>query len=1507
MVALVGGQLSMKNATFVDNFFEFLPSIVFLDEKSELNSNLDNCEYKNGGGENSPPQTCNGIFLQTEPGDCFNVDECVGECEKFTSQACVIDECYSDWKDLSLAIQTASLDEMGGTFELCSNTVFDLDEYPESKITPIVISEGGTVIRCGKDGNRDNDCVVQGGTQQFVVEGSPSKNVFVGVTFLSSRKTSISANGDSNADVTFIDCRWSNHTGSSVIEIYFEGIDQSDVSLSDIPAPRDTSMKVLLANCSVVGNALSYSSISNFNGIFYTEDTLFSANVAPGGAIISFFSGQVALTTTCFVDTRSNELPGSVFLQKTSLVLKNEKNFGAGNNSTNAANCAAIFTESDGSCVDDNRCDGECLEFTAELCEATDFDGESTLPSSAPSLSSSSETPTAPPVTDSSSEIPTALPVTDSDMPSSTSSPVSDLPPTSSPSIPKVESEMPSSSPRPSSNGCFTKWDALSEAVGAASSSGEGETFIICPNTVMNVDFFPDRDITPIIVGADEIVVQCGSDGVADNNCLIFGGRSHFSIVESAARVEFRGLKFVGATENSINALGKSSASATFFDCTFSRSQGTAAIFLYGGSLEDSLDDDAALLEKQGEAMSLEIVNCTFSDNDVDMAPVVNAGGEVTVENTVFRGNEGEVGAIVVLASGSLSVTESCFLSNTATVGAGAILVEVNSTLVVAEGNFGSGNKALGDSSCMEILVLDVDNEKCISFDSEDCLVSDLPPTPSPSIPKVDSEMPSSSPRPSSNGCFTKWDALSEAVGAASSSGEGETFIICPNTVMNVDFFPDRDITPIIVGADEIVVQCGSDGVADNNCLIFGGRSHFSIVESAARVEFRGLKFVGATENSINALGKSSASATFFDCTFSRSQGTAAIFLYGGSLEDSLDDDAALLEKQGEAMSLEIVNCTFSDNDVDMAPVVNAGGEVTVENTVFRGNEGEVGAIVVLASGSLSVTESCFLSNTATVGAGAILVEVNSTLVVAEGNFGSGNKALGDSSCMEILVLDVDNEKCISFDSEDCLVSDLPPTSSPTISNITSIVPSSKPSSAIPSVLPLECFTEWDTLSKAIRAASKADTSGTFTLCEDSFFDVSAFPETSISPIVISSSDITVQCGDLGEQASNCTVSGGVNQFMIRGTVSNVTFAGISFMASMGISVHAAGTENSNAAFVDCKWEANEGTSAVLILQVTASRAITKSMAVEILNSNFTDNDVLEAAILNVGGELVVDQTLFLRNKGGKGAIGVSDEGELSVTGSCFVNNAGSGEDATGGDITLQNNSSLSINENNFAVGNEGCGGILTTDDENDLICGRACTVFTAKECAVVDIPVGEFPTASPSETQTLPPLCFESDVPTTSPNPTVTMEPTTSAPSSTKNPTSLFSEPTTSPAPSMTENTNQTVAPSATASSSNPTSLVAPTSALSPTQMFSVSATPTTTGKPTSSAAPSGTPKPSTTSLSTVPTTVQSQAPLTTSTITPSSSTPNTGPTTVSESPTALETEMPMSMSFSYDYFFYK
>ena len=85
-------------------------------------------------------------------------------------------------------------------------------------------------------------------------------------------------------------------------------------------------------------------------------------------------------------------------------------------------------------------------------------------------------------------------------------------------------------------------------------------------------------------------------------------------------------------------------------------------------------------------------------------------------------------------------------------------------------------------------------------------------------------------------------------------------------------------------------------------------------------------------------------------------------------------------------------------------------------------------------------------------------------------------------------------------------------------------------------------------------------------------FDVDAYPETDVSPILVTSSDMTIQCGDDGKRSNSCVVSGGVSQFEIRGAAMLVQFIGVTFEKSRGISIHAAATKDSTAFFVDCEW-----------------------------------------------------------------------------------------------------------------------------------------------------------------------------------------------------------------------------------------------------------------------------------------------------------------------------------------------
>ena len=639
-------------------------------------------------------------------------------------------------------------------------------------------------------------------------------------------------------------------------------------------------------------------------------------------------------------------------------------------------------------------------------------------------------------------------------------------------------------------------------------------------------------------------------------------------------------------------------------------------------------------------------------------------------------------------------------------------------------------------------------------------------PSVSPSLlPLLPTTFPSSPPSisflPTPLGCFRQWDELSSAVRQASESGSGGVFVICPNTEMDVDLFPDPDVTPIVIASNDITIQCGILGDIDTRCVVFGGERHFQIEDDASGIQFSGIRFVGALITSINAFGGSEANVQFTDCGWENGLGSQAVLIYGGSDDFPSDpNDGFVIPDQVSSMAVQFVDCFFDGNTASFAVVTNVGGRLSLERTIFSDNEAAFGVLTVTGSGSASVVDSCFVSNTATMDLGLIVIGETSTLAIAEGNFGRANSVGQSNNCTEILVMEADGEVCIPFDADECSIVDLPPTG----------VPTEAPSLFEPTPLPsmemeptrsptmgssdstqspsFGCFDEWDRLSLAILAACAQGTGGLFVLCSDTVFDVDAFPDSLISPIILHSSDFTIQCGDDGARSNNCVVSGGVTQFKIRNVVMLVQFIGVTFEKSRGISIHAAATAESTAFFIDCEWRNNEGTSAILMLELDRDET---AMTVGLLRSNFTDNDVVDACVLNVGGLLVVEETLFLRNLARDGAIGVVESGSISVFNSCFVQNSGA--------VSIEGDSDIVREEGNFGLDNGQCNGILDQDDDIAVLCGNACSAFDADRCAVMDFDPDLVPTVSP--TMTLQPICIPTASPVPSTSPTLTPRPT--------------------------------------------------------------------------------------------------------------------------------------------------
>jgi hypothetical protein len=101
----------------------------------------------------------------------------------------------------------------------------------------------------------------------------------------------------------------------------------------------------------------------------------------------------------------------------------------------------------------------------------------------------------------------------------------------------------------------------LSAAILASNGSS---TLELCEDTFFDLSMLP-----PIQLNASNIIITCGSNGLARNNCVISGGKYQIELIEAITGVEFRGVTFVGSTVACINAAGSRVSSVAFVDCIF--------------------------------------------------------------------------------------------------------------------------------------------------------------------------------------------------------------------------------------------------------------------------------------------------------------------------------------------------------------------------------------------------------------------------------------------------------------------------------------------------------------------------------------------------------------------------------------------------------------------------------------------------------------------------------------------------------------------------------------------------------------------------------------------------------------------------------------------------------------------------------------------------------------------------------------------------------------------------
>jgi len=1303
VIRVIGSNFSLSRSCFQQN--QYSGDFIYVSDASnkvlanDQNFEADNCRT------DFPLVKCDGFEDSNDV--CHGVGDMLS-CNNFDLSFCWMDyvlngptRCSDDQttgyddimklKDDMVVTKMRSNGLEGGFYTLCPNTLFSIEEVENEKsgindtngfFFALLIDTDNTAITCGLNGSSTNHCALwvggEGGFGHIGITNSVSNVVIQGVTFSGAENVSVLIKGgiDDDTMVSFQDCHWKNNSGTNLFvlegamntmelqatsekniltdmndDIFIfgdfrhleDGKTNAEVikkkqssfkqilptiintsfnsrSIGDFPMELDR-VEAIIEGCTFLGNVVSDSLISMTGGFIRIAGTAFHDNIVQA-SIISSVGGNLSLSHSCIENNIYDSDHGLIFMDWLSMLDKSDLNF-AGNNSgsvikehiTDATMCEGIFMETSGNCEEQfHDCSRTCVEFDSFVCMRDAY----------------------------------------------------------------VISEY-----------CYSDWMELRHDIESALEQDIVDAFVICPNTIFNLTLAAEKmvsteyNLPAITIKKSNTVIQCGKDGSRENKCIIVGGTNQIVINSSPSGVKLVGLTMLHSTNSAVNAAGDYNASATIYDCEFSSHFGPAAVLIHNsgsggnyteGELSESIpvilssfredmhnrnkDDEIqrrSVVQQMGNSMSVDFEYCTFSDNRVMYAAVVVVGGRARSINSVFSRNIAEWGAVGAVFDGIVSIAASCFSLNEGN-SSGSVYIDAGSHLILSANNFGSNNFAV--NGCSSIFLAgacqsETDcNGVCVDHEKSSCVAESAPrftiaPSPTPII-----TIPTTSPAP---WCFSDWEKLLAAVNSAAT---GETFIICPNTLFDLANY-EESVTAVI-RTSNTVIQCGYNGSKEGGCVISGGSDIFNVSGSPTDVKIMGLVMYRSTGVAVNAGGGPNASIAFIDCEWVEHVGEAAVLVNNTALQDGVvhsetfSDNAyfslssnPLLSQTRLSMMVTFERCSFRDVSVTAASVSVIGGTVVFGGTNFYGNVAEMSVIGVFHGGHATISDSCFVNNKG-VRSGSVLISAGSVLE-EQNNFGFNNTNL-NGACGDVFLAEScssDNNcigSCSSFDApiSVCRVTDAP----------FGLQPEGPPAgaSAQPSPSPVEtdCFSDWKDLSRAIASSNEAGR--TFVICPSAVLDASAYPDASLTPIVLRSDDMLIQCGLDGLNSNNCTITGGVAHFRISGSPKGVKLSGLTMRGAKLVSVFAAGDTDAVTIFSNCVWEENNGLAGILIykedpsltltdlfssveaLSSMADRLLPASMSLILETCIFKNNVVIYSVALNINGNLSVDECIFLGN-----------------------------------------------------------------------------------------------------------------------------------------------------------------------------------------------------------------------------------------------------------------------------------
>lgn len=397
-------------------------------------------------------------------------------------------------------------------------------------------------------------------------------------------------------------------------------------------------------------------------------------------------------------------------------------------------------------------------------------------------------------------------------------------------------------------------------------------------------------------------------------------------------------------------------------------------------------------------SIQLVMKTTSFTTQDVDTSIIENYGGRLQLASCSFTNNTAE--SIIRSEDGIVAIASTEFSGNHVGGNGSQIVLDSESALEKNDDNCvaatdkailpDSGNTSANARSCVGI------NAGGVCSDFKICLVF-------------------TSVAGQTGSCFTDWDDLVVAVRDRPSTKRD--FIICPNSILVATS------SPVVIDGSYISIQCGNEW--DKGCTISGGYSHFHIVGSLKGVQLSRLIMTGATGSSIMALGNKGAVLNLQDCEWVNNEGASAILIHNEQImkipdKEPLDIIQLLSSSPTAAMSVDVNNCIFANNEYSFGAIANIGGTLRLYGGRFTGNSGVGGDIVVTNYGDSEVRESCF-NSASSMAPGTIFIQDGSSIRNMD-NFGYQNTAGGyknGGTCVDVF-LEMKDVNCIVDGSMNC-------------------------------------------------------------------------------------------------------------------------------------------------------------------------------------------------------------------------------------------------------------------------------------------------------------------------------------------------------------------------------------------------------------------------------------------------------------------------------------------------------